>query len=382
MEAILNEELNQVFENAAVALILVDKEGRIKLINKAGEELLVQGNVDVKGKLAGEAFQCIHAFVNGYVVCGENKKCPRCPLRNSFEETFNTGENHYKVQGNYEINVKDTVFQLHLLISTSLINISSHQYVLLTIEDITKERDLQNKLKEREKELEELIATKDKFFSIISHDLKNPFATISGFAKILLDDYSSFSDEERESFLQMILQSSDNTYKLLENLLLWSKVQVGKMNAKLEKVYIEDLINDTVSQLRTMADKKDIKIEVSHPNNLSVSLDKFMISTVLRNLITNAIKFTPKSGLISVSVEEKENNIQVLIKDNGVGIDKENIEKLFNITEKFSMQGTEQEEGNGLGLILCKEFIDLHKGEIWVESKKGEGTTFTFSLPI
>lgn len=382
MQEIFNDELSQIFENAAVALVLVNKEGRIKRINRAGEDLLGQGVIDVYGKLAGEAFKCVNTFINTYAKCGEKEECSRCALRNSFEGTYNTGNNNYKVPGNLEVKIKDNVYTLNLLISTSLLEISSSKFVLVTIEDITKERELQNDLKEREKELKELIATKDKFFSIISHDLKNPFATISGFVKILLDDYSSFSDEERESFLQMILQSSDNTYKLLENLLLWSKVQVGKMNAKLEKVYIEDLINDTVSQLRTMADKKDIKIEVSHPNNLSVSLDKFIISTVLRNLITNAIKFTPKSGLISVSVEEKENNIQVLIKDNGVGIDKENIEKLFNITEKFSMQGTEQEEGNGLGLILCKEFIDLHKGEIWVESKKGEGTTFTFSLPI
>lgn len=382
MQEIFNDELSQIFENAAVALVLVNKEGRIKRINRAGEDLLGQGVFDVYGKLAGEAFKCVHAIINDYVVCGKTEDCPNCPLRNSFEDTYNTGNNNYKVPGNLEVKIKDNVYTLYLLISTSLLEISSSKYVLVTIEDITKERVLQNELKEREKELKELIATKDKFFFIISHDLKNPFATISGFAKILLDDYSSFSDEERESFLQMILESSDNTYKLLENLLLWSKVQVGQMNAKLEKVYIEDVINDTVSQLRTMADKKDIKIEVSHPNNLSIFLDKFMISTVLRNLITNAIKFTPKSGLISVNVEEKENNIQVSIKDNGVGIDKENISRLFETTEKFSMQGTDKEEGTGLGLILCKDFIDLHKGEIWVESKKGEGTTFTFSLPI
>ena len=382
MEAILNEELNQVFENAAVALILVDKEGRIKLINKAGEELLVQGNVDVKGKLAGEAFQCIHAFVNGYVVCGENKKCPRCPLRNSFEETFNTGENHYKVQGNYEINVKDTVFQLHLLISTSLINISSHQYVLLTIEDITKERDLQNKLKEREKELEELIATRNKFFTIIAYDLINSFSTIEGFAKLLLEESSSFTTEERESFLQLIVNSSQNTNRSLENLTLWSRLQVGDMDYALENVNIVDLINDTVSQLRAMAEKKNINIEVSLPEQLCLTLDKFMISTVLRNLITNAIKYTHRSGSISINLEQKEGRIQVSVKDNGIGIYKENIAKLFKITEKFSMQGTEQEEGTGLGLILSKEFIDLHNGEIMVESQIGKGSTFTFTLPL
>lgn len=382
MEAILNEELNQVFENAAVALILVDKEGRIKLINKAGEELFGQGIVDVKGKLAGEAFKCVHAFINDYVVCGKTEECPNCPLRNSFEDTYNTGENHYKVHGNLDIQGEDSTYQLYLLISTSLLNITSNKYVLLTIEDITKGISLQNELKERGKELEELIATRNKFFTIIAYDLINSFSTIEGFAKLLLEESSSFTTEERESFLQLIVNSSQNTNRSLENLILWSRLQVGNMDYVLENVNIVDLINDTVSQLRTMAEKKNINIEVSLPDCLSISLDKFMISTVLRNLITNAIKYTHKSGSISINLEEKEGRIQVSVKDNGIGIYKENIAKLFKITEKFSMQGTEQEEGTGLGLILSKGFIDLHNGEIMVESQIGKGSTFTFTLPL
>ena len=382
MEAILNEELNQVFENAAVALILVDKEGRIKLINKAGEELFGQGIVDVKGKLAGEAFKCVHAFINDYVVCGKTEECPNCPLRNSFEDTYNTGENHYKVHGNLDIQGEDSTYQLYLLISTSLLNVTSNKYVLLTIEDITKEIDLQNELKERGKELEELIATRNKFFSIIAYDLINSFSTIEGFAKLLLEESSSFTTEERESFLQLIVNSSQNTNRSLENLILWSRLQVGNMDYALENVNIVDLINDTLSQLRAMAEKKNINIEVSLPEQLCLTLDKFMISTVLRNLITNAIKYTHKSGSISINLEEKEGRIQVSVKDKGIGIYKENIEKLFKITEKFSMQGTEQEEGTGLGLILSKEFIDLHNGEIMVESQIGKGSTFTFTLPL
>lgn len=382
MEAILNEGLNQVFENAAVALILVDKEGRIKLINKAGEELFGQGIVDVKGKLTGEAFKCVHAFINDYVVCGKTEECPNCPLRNSFENTYNTGENHYKVHGNLDIQGEDSTYQLYLLISTSLLNISSSKYVLLTIEDITKEIDLQNELKERGKELEELIATRNKFFTIIAYDLINSFSTIEGFAKLLLEESSSFTTEERESFLQLIVNSSQNTNRSLENLILWSRLQVGNMDYVLENVNIVDLINDTVSQLRAMAEKKNINIEVSLPEQLCLTLDKFMISTVLRNLITNAIKYTHRSGSISINLEEKEGRIQVSVKDNGIGIYKENIAKLFKITEKFSMQGTEQEEGTGLGLILSKGFIDLHNGEIMVESQIGKGSTFTFTLPL
>ena len=382
MEAIFNEELNQIFENAAVALILVDCDARIKLINKAGEELFGQGNVDVKGKLAGESFKCVHAFINEYVVCGNNEECVHCPLRNTLQDTYNTGKTHYKVQGNLEIKDKDSTYELFLLISSSLFNISSTKYVLLTIEDITKERTLQVELKQREKQLQELIAKRDKFFSIVGYDLKHSFTTIEGFAKLLLEDSSSFTSQERESFLRLIAQSSENTNRLLENLFLWSRLQIGNMDFVLEKVNIVDLINDALFQMRSKAEKKNITLEVSLSECQFLSLDKFMINTVLRNIIANAIKFTPKSGLISINLEEKESSIEVSVKDNGVGIDEENISRLFKTTEKFSTQGTEQEEGAGLGLILSKEFIDLHKGEIKVESQKGRGTTFTFTLPI
>lgn len=382
MSDIFNEELSQIFENAAVALILVDKEGRIKRVNKAGEDLIGQGLVDLQGKLAGEAFRCIHAFLNEFVVCGNNEECVNCPLRNTFEATYNTGNNLYKVSGNLDITVNDNIISLHLLISTSILNIQNEKFVLVTVEDITKEKNLQNEIKEREQKLEELIATKNKFFTIISRDLKNPFSTISGFAHLLLDNYSGFTDEERDSFLRLILHTSENTYKLLENLLLWSKVQVGSMECKLEKVYIPDIINDTITQLRSMADKNNIKFEVVSNNNLAVNVDRFMISTVMHNLLTNAIKFTPKNGLIKVKVEEIDKKIQVSVMDNGVGIESEKISKLFETNNIYSMQGTEQEEGSGLGLILCKEFIDLHKGEIWVESEVGKGSTFRFSIPI
>lgn len=152
MGEILNEELNQIFENAAVALILVNKDARIKRINKVGEEFFGQGIVDVNGKLPGEAFKCVHAFINENVVCGETKECANCPLRNSIETTYKTGNNLYKVAGDLEINLSDRVYNLNLLISTSLLEISDLKFVLVTIEDITNEKKLQNELKVREKE--------------------------------------------------------------------------------------------------------------------------------------------------------------------------------------------------------------------------------------
>lgn len=382
MGEILNEELNQIFENAAVALILVNKDARIKRINKVGEEFFGQGIVDVNGKLPGEAFKCVHAFINENVVCGETKECANCPLRNSIETTYKTGNNLYKIAGDLEINLSDRVYNLNLLISTSLLEISDLKFVLVTIEDITNEKKLQNELKVREKELEELIASKNKFFSIIAHDLKNPFLTIEGFAKLLLDEYSQFNIEEREEFLGIIIQSSKNTYKLLENLLLWSQIQLGQMKCNIEEVSITEIINETLSQLSTMAEIKNIEINVISSMDIITKVDRFMFATVMRNLVTNAIKYTPKRGMISISSNIINNKLHVSVNDNGVGIKTEDFSKIFSITEKYTKQGTEQEEGSGLGLILCKEFIDLHKGEIWVESEIGEGSTFRYTIPI
>jgi len=236
--------------------------------------------------------------------------------------------------------------------------------------------------KKNELKLIELNATKDKFFSIIAHDLKSPFNSIIGYSELLLEHVKEKNDEKIGEFATIILQSSNRAMDLLANLMAWAQTQSGRMECNPESFDIIPLINEVTLFLDTIARQKSIQISNTLPPGISVIADKKMISTVLRNLISNAIKFTQPEGKILITVLEIQNYLTVSVSDTGVGIAQERIETLFNISDGYSTSGTLNEKGTGLGLIICKEFINKNNGEIWVDSKVGIGTTFYFSLPL
>ncbi|MCF8298992.1 MAG: hypothetical protein K9J13_15695 [Saprospiraceae bacterium] len=240
----------------------------------------------------------------------------------------------------------------------------------------------ETEIKKTADELAKLIATKDKFFSIIAHDLKNPFGAIIGFSEILDLDYDNMDDTERKSMVDMIHKSSNNAYDLLINLLDWSRIQTGSISLNREVFNLEDGVNNTIALLEHQASMKNIKIKTQNLSNKFVFADKNMIVTVIRNLISNAIKFSYSKSEIIVSCEIMNNLVKVGIKDSGTGISKENIKRLFKIKEQYTEQGTSKETGTGLGLILCEEFINRNKGTIWVESILGKGSTFYFTIPV
>ncbi|MFC2152704.1 response regulator [Bacteroidota bacterium] len=242
------------------------------------------------------------------------------------------------------------------------------------------------KLSESYKEIKLLNATKDKFFSIIAHDLKSPFSALLGFSELLLENHATYDDEERETYIKFINDGSIKTYKLVENLLTWARSQSGRIEFTPEKINIETLINEIVSLLTETAGNKEIKLIANTQNNLFLHADKNMLDTVIRNLISNAIKFTPKGGDITITsktITDKNNQqfAEISVKDSGVGISPEIQTKLFKITENVTTKGTEKEAGTGLGLILCKEFIEKHSGKIWVESEVDKGSKFIFTVP-
>ena len=252
-------------------------------------------------------------------------------------------------------------------------------------EDFTAKKIAEQEIQSQNIKLKELNATKDKFFSIIAHDLKSPFNLLLGFSSLLLENYSNFNEEKRKEYIKIINDSSLKTYELLENLLTWAHSQSGRIEFLPEKINIKILINEIVLLLEETAKNKNIKILNNTENDLQIFADKNMIDTVLRNLIANAIKFTPKEGDITIKAQNllNENNdsfTEITVKDSGVGISPEIQSKLFKITENISTKGTEEEAGTGLGLILCKEFVEKHNGEIWVESEVGKGSEFIFTL--
>lgn len=231
------------------------------------------------------------------------------------------------------------------------------------------------------KQLDIANKTKDKFFKIISHDLKSPFNSILGFSNILKSEYSSLDDNQRIEMIGEIDKSSQLAYDLLINLLTWARTQTGEIKIKKEPLLLKDLV-ETCSQLYGQSAKaKNIDIVVNIPPNIHLTIDRNTSMIFIGNLINNAIKFTPEGGSISINASEKEKFVQIHIIDTGVGIPPEVLTKLFTIGENTSTQGTNNEKGTGLGLLLCKEFVEKNGGEIKVNSTVGAGSDFTISIP-
>jgi len=254
----------------------------------------------------------------------------------------------------------------------------------------TKNHQLELQKTEIQKVVEKLKITnktKDKFFSIIAHDLKSPFNTMLGFSKLLVNKFDKYDKEKQKEFLGILNQSIRNTFNLLENLLLWSSSQRGKIEFKPQKENLQLLINEIAVLVGQTAARKSIIIKNKIPENIIVNADNDMLTTIMRNLISNAIKFTPKEGEIIVNAalmtdENKKKFTEISIKDSGVGIVKEKLARLFILSENISTKGTEGEAGTGLGLTLCEEFVKKHGGKIWVESEVGKGSEFIFTIPI
>lgn len=247
--------------------------------------------------------------------------------------------------------------------------------------DITEQRKAEEALKNNEIYLRELVATKDKFFSIIAHDLKSPFNSILGLSNLLVEQIQEKNFDGIEEYARIIQKSSTTVFDLLMNLLDWARSQTGRMEFSREYVELGALINEVIELLNESAHQKSITIIKELPRNLLMFADKAMINTILRNLISNAIKFTYPGGQIIISAEKMLDELKISISDNGIGMKKEAIGKLFRIDENNIRMGTQNERGTGLGLILCKEFIEKHQGKIWVESELGKGSKFSFTMP-
>lgn len=224
--------------------------------------------------------------------------------------------------------------------------------------------------------------TKDKFFSIIAHDLKSPLGTHRELIRLMVDSYDSFTNEERLNILTLMKDSSDNVFNLLENLLEWARIQKDQIVYKPVLFRLIDLLENLKNSLDILAQKKNITIDIKVEKELFVNADMDMLKSIFRNLITNSIKFTEEGGSVSITAVQNNRTIEISVKDNGIGIPDSIINLLFNLGENTSRKGTQGEASTGLGLHLCKEFVDKHQGSIKVESEVGKGSTFTVSLNI
>jgi signal transduction histidine kinase len=229
--------------------------------------------------------------------------------------------------------------------------------------------------------LRELNSTKDKFFSIIGHDLKGPLNSLTSFSQLLINHTASLTEEEIRTIAKDLDKSLKNLYELLENLLGWAGSQTGRLEFLPVNFNISRVIRENIRLLSKAAMNKRIKLELIADESLEVFADTNSVKTVIRNLLSNAIKFTRETGVISIYVDEWKDSIEIGIHDTGVGMSKEVMEKIFDISSKHTTLGTNKEKGTGLGLILCKEFVERNHGKLIVESEPGQGSTFKFTLP-
>ena len=268
-------------------------------------------------------------------------------------------------------------------LSNSYVEIENKSSLLLSIfHDITKRKSAEEAIKQYSLQLEEVNASKDRFFSIIAHELKSPFQGSLGISSLLAEDIEEMDKSEISSMAASLNKSLKNQFNLLKNLLDWSRLQAGHMVFLPQRVDLNEQIIKTIKLLENNFKQKNIKVTFQPITAAFANADENMVLTILQNLIANAIKFTNFNGDINIIVNILDNDIEISIIDNGVGIDEKDLDNIFKIDNQHSTIGTNKETGTGLGLILCKEMIEKNKGKIWVKSKVNEGSTFSFLLPI
>ena len=362
-----NKKMEAILSASADGIGIVSLDGRMELMS---EKLAT-----MYGYQIGERDENIGKPVFGFIDPSNHKD-----LTDNIKKLF-SGEKGHNVTEYIAIKKDNSKFNIE--VNSSLLSDSEGKPsgIMFIVRDITKRKQAEETLQKSEAELRELNATKDKFFSIIAHDLKSPFQSIMGFSELLVEYVRNKDYDEAEEFAGYVLQSSKRAMELLANLMEWSRSQTGRMDFNPEHFEMEQFLGDLVPLFDNVAGQKSIRIIRELPNHIVTFADKAMISTVFRNLISNAIKFTQPGGGITLTIVPDQNGLLVSVRDTGIGIPEKMIGRLFRIDQSYSTIGTNNEEGTGLGLILCKEFVEKHGGKIWAESEVGQGSVFYFTLP-
>jgi len=252
----------------------------------------------------------------------------------------------------------------------------------LTIRKLYRQLETKNALfEERVEQLRELNASKDKFISMISHDLQSPFSSLRGLIQFTAENLDGYNKSELENIMDLLGNSTNNLYALIENLLTWSRIQRGVLEHCPQRMDVREIVAQNINLLTQSAGDKQITLRNLIEEKTSVYADFNMVNAVLRNIISNAIKFTKPGGRVEVSAKRDGIYAEISVTDTGIGIAKEHVSKLFRIDARYKRLGTMRERGTGLGLILCKEFIERHGGRIWIESEVAQGSTVKFTLP-
>jgi len=381
----LNTLLNGVLDASdRFAIITTDLTGNITLFNRGATRMLQWKEDEILNIHTPGVF-----FAPGRFQLEQDEK-----TKMTGEDAFHYCLQELKEHGLHELRGwfvrKDgSTVPVHLVLNNLLDDKGSTVGYLLIARDIREELQAQEKIKtyvaelqKSEESLRKLNAQKDKFLSIVSHDLRSPFNSILGFCDLLLDESVSFDEKEQRQYLQIIANSARQQLELVNNLLDWSRLETGRLRYNPKKHNLAALVRRSFDNLSGNARRKGITLKYTGPEIINIRADDVLVIQLLTNLIGNALKFSESGGEVEVSARPLDNDmVETSVRDTGVGIAEEDLEKLFRIDAKFTSEGTEGEKGSGLGLALCKEITEIHGGSIRAESKKGEGSTFTFTLP-
>ncbi|MCX7832634.1 MAG: HAMP domain-containing histidine kinase [Ignavibacteria bacterium] len=359
--------LKNVMDNLQDIVIVYNiQKKKILLINKSITSLLNYKIKDIKNLKNEDIHQLMHS--------DDYKKYKKNKLKD-YEQNISLSEFRLKINNskNYRwFKEKTSIIKEDKL--------GNPEIVLYTLNEITYFKELEKKLKEYTDELKELNRSKDKYFSILAHDLRGPFTALLGFSNLLKEDFDYLSREEIKHYISLINSSSKNIYGLIENLLQWSRLQTGRLEYQPANTNLNLLVEEVVLLYKSQANSKYIDIIEDIPTNTYVYADENMLRSVLQNLVSNSIKFSDEGGKVIISAEENNNKYKITVSDTGIGIHPEVIDKLFKIDFHYTTPGTRDERGSGLGLILCKEFIEKHGSHIEVKSEQKIGTTISFDL--
>lgn len=267
-------------------------------------------------------------------------------------------------------------------VSLSKITVDGKEMIQAIVRDISDRKIAEESIRRYAEELRELNTEKDRFFSILSHDLRSPFNGLLGYADLLLAEIDTLTKEEIVNFTSGIKEISKNIFDHLNNLLEWSRISRGKFDFEPKKIDLAESASKAIELLSGNASKKGIDLISKVGNKVYVNADEYMLNSIFQNLISNAIKFTNMGGYAVISAQKKGDFIEVSVRDSGIGMSDEDLEKIFRLDKHYTIAGTANEQGTGLGLIICKEMVEKHGGKIWVESKKGFGSKFIFTLPV
>ena len=373
----VQDKYRHLFHEIKAAIYESTPDGRLIELNPAGMELL--------GIESSEQLASINIAKVFYINKVDRETINKEIEKNGFVKDY---ELNLKTLNNEVITVRET----STAIKDKSGKIIAYRGILRDITEAKKSEDKLKQLVERleyvntqlqqsEEELKNTNATKDKFFSIIAHDLRSPFSSLLSFSEFLVEDIETLEKAETKLFAEKIHEAAQNVFALLENLLQWSRIQSGKIPYNPINFNIAFKINKVITLLSNNAVNKKITILNECSNNAIVFADEDMLFSVIQNLLSNAIKFTNREGVIVFRCLVLDKEVKISITDNGVGMKEEDLRKLFRLDTQHTTYGTNEEKGSGLGLLLCLEMIERNRGKITAESKIGGGTTFTFTLP-